>query len=206
MSDFGSRVKRRRELLGLSQEELAAKLGYSDKSSISKIENNTRDITRGKVVEFAKALKTTPLYLMGWTDEEDDYSSYGFIPVTTHKIPLLGNIAAGEPLYAEENLETYIDPDDINADFALRVKGDSMIGDNIEDGHIVFVRKQSTVNPGEIAVVLIGNEATLKRVYISNNEIQLIASNPAYPPIIIRESDGQNVRILGRAVGIYRDL
>lgn len=206
MSDFGARVKERREHLGMSQEELASLLGYSDKSSISKIENNQRDITRGKIIEFAEVLKTTPSYLMGWTDEKEDFSRYGLTPATLHKIPLLGSVACGKPVFADQDLETYVDPKDVGADFALRAKGDSMIGDGINDGYIVYIRKQPTVDPGEIAVVLIDDEATLKHVYKRDGEIQLVASNLAYAPITIREGDGKEVSILGKAVGIYREL
>lgn len=202
--DFGSRVKERREYLEMSQEELASLLGYSDKSSISKIENNQRDITRGKIVEFAKVLKTTPSYLMGWTNETEDYSRFGLTPVSTHKVPLLGSVVCGKPVFADQDLETYVDTDKAGADFALRCKGDSMIGAGIYDGDIAYIRKQSDVHSGDIAVVLIGEEATLKRVYKYADQIQLHAENPVYPAMVFRE--GEEVIILGKLVGFYHEV
>lgn len=206
MNTFGERIRDLRTALGLSQEDLADLLGYSDKSSISKIENDQRDITRSKIIEFAAALKTSPSYLMGWTDDPIDYPRYGLTPVETHKIPLLGRVACGKPIYAEEDIETYVDPEDVDADFALRCQGNSMIGDNIHDGDIVYIRKQNSVNKGEIAVVIIDEEVTLKHVYKNPGEIQLTSSNSDYAPITIRENEGKEVHILGKAVGVYRDL
>lgn len=199
MSSFGKRVKDRREYLGLSQEDLASKLGYSDKSSISKIENDQRDITRGKVVDFAKILKTTPAYLMGWEESPVDFPSHPFLPVTTYKIPVIGNVHCGQPVYAEEEYLDIVDTD-IRADFALRAKGNSMVNAGIEEGDLIFVRKQPIVENGELAVVLIEDEAAVKRVYKYDTYITLNAENPAYAPIIIREDDELNVSILGKVV------
>jgi repressor LexA len=196
VSDFGKRVRKRREHLGMSQDELALLLGYSDKSSISKIENSQRDIYRGKVVEFAEALKTTPSYLMGWTD---DVLGYNLLQVTTRKIPIIGNVHCGVPEYAEEDFLDIVDSD-IRADFALRATGDSMIGAGIEEGDLVFVRKQPTINSGELAVVLIKDEAAIKRVYMHDSYISLSAENPAYAPIVIKENEEQEVFILGKVV------
>lgn len=204
MSDFGARVKERREHLGMSQEELASLLGYSDKSSISKIENNQRDITRGKIIEFAEVLKTTPSYLMGWTDEKEDFSRYGLTPATLHKIPLLGSVACGKPVFADQDIETYVDAGNVGADFALHCKGDSMIGAGIYDGDIAYIRRQPTLQSGEIGVVLIGDEATLKRFYKYPDQIQLHAENSAYPALVFRESD--EITILGKLVGFYHEV
>lgn len=204
--NFGDRVKYRRESLDMTQDELAAKLGYSGKWAISKIENGSADIPRYKVEEFAEALKTTPVFLMGYTDEVNGIEGLGFIDVQKHKIPLLGHIACGEPIFADEHIETYIDPKDVDADFALYAQGDSMIGDGINDGDVVYIRRQNDVNQGEIAVVMIDDEATLKHVYKHQGEVQLYASNVKYPPISVRESDGKYVAILGKAVGYYHAL
>lgn len=124
------------------------------------------------------------------------------IPVPKmRKIPLLGTIACGEPILAAENIEGEISiPDDINADFALRCKGDSMIEARILDGDIVYIKQQPTVNNGQIAAVLIGDEATLKRVYLSDNTITLVACNTSFAPLVYSGQELETVRILGRAV------
>lgn len=116
-------------------------------------------------------------------------------------VPLLGTIACGEPILAEENIEKYVGlPEDIKADFALRCKGDSMINARIFDGDLVFIKQQSEVNNGEIAAVLIDNEATLKRVYKYPSGIELRPENPLFAPINITPEDKIEVRILGKAV------
>ena len=117
------------------------------------------------------------------------------------KIPLLGNIACGDPITAEENLDGFVSaPEEISADFALRCKGDSMIGARILDGDIVLIRQQPDVEDGEIAAVLIDNEATLKRVHKKAGCLILNPANPAYEPIVITGEELNDVRIIGKAV------
>ena len=116
-------------------------------------------------------------------------------------IPLLGTIACGEPILAEENLEGEVDlPEHIHADFALRCKGDSMINARIFDGDIVYIRQQPIVEDGQIAAVLIGDEATLKRVHLFPDHVVLEPENPQYRPLVFWENDMNKVRVLGRAV------
>ena len=117
------------------------------------------------------------------------------------KIPLIGAIACGSPILAEEHIEDYIDiPVHIHADFSLTCKGDSMINARIFDGDIVYIRQQDTVESGEIAAVLIESEATLKRVLIYDDHIILAPENPTYKPIICWHEEMNTVRILGKAV------
>lgn len=123
----------------------------------------------------------------------------------TKKVPLLGTIACGEPILATENIESYVDMDsDVHADFALRCQGDSMINARIMDGDIVFIRKQDKVENGEIAAVLMDDctesNATLKRVYVSDDKIRLCAENPNYQDMIFFEEDMNKVRIIGKAI------
>lgn len=119
----------------------------------------------------------------------------------TRRIPLLGTIACGEPITAVENVDQYIEADvEIHCDFALRCKGDSMIEARILDGDVVYVRQQPTVENGEIAAVLIGEEATLKRIYVSDTALTLMPANAAYQPTVFVGEDMNNVRILGKAV------
>lgn len=136
------------------------------------------------------------------------YDYDNIIPLPkTKKIPLLGTIACGEPILAVENIEDNISiPENINADFALRCKGNSMTEVRINDGDIVYIRQQSTVNNGEIAAVLIEDEATLKKVYLSEGTIKLIACNSSYEPFIYTGEELNRIRILGKAVGFTSRL
>lgn len=130
-------------------------------------------------------------------------------PVTTHRIPMLGNIACGRPIFAEQDFEYTLElGDSINADFCLRATGDSMTGDRINDGDIVFIRQQPTVDNGQIAAVLIDDSATLKHVYYNKAAatLQLVASNPAHPPQIYSGQELENIRILGLAVAFMSPL
>ena len=194
----------------MSQEELAKKLGYKSRSSINKIELGINDLPQSKVKEFAIALDTTVSKLMGWEGEDIYKELYMFEqirPISTQRVPLLGKVAAGQPILATEDFECYIEIGaDIKCDFCLHVKGDSMINARINDGDIVFVRKQPDVNNGEIGVVLIDDEVTLKRVYKSKNSITLVAENTKYEPIVITADDAMNVHILGKAVAFQSDV
>lgn len=117
-------------------------------------------------------------------------------------IPILGTIAAGIPIEAQQDIEGYVMPErKITADFALRVHGSSMVNANILDGDVVFIRKQSDVNDGEIAAVLIDNEATLKRVYRHNGAVELRPANDTMKSFFYTKDDFVNVIILGKCVG-----
>lgn len=198
---LGQNIRLYRERLGLSQEELAKRLGYKDRSTIAKIESNVNDITQSKIMAIAEALDTTPAALMGWEIPTTNLP-INVVPVPEmRKIPLIGTIACGEPTLAEEHIEDYINiPRHIAADFALTCKGDSMINARIFDGDVVYIRQQDTVENGEIAAVLIDGEATLKRVQIFEDHISLEPENPQYRPLVYWNEDMNNVRILGKAV------
>lgn len=195
------RIKYLREERGMSQQELAEKVGYKTASAVNKIELGLRDINQSKIVEFAKALNTTPSYLLG-DDQFNIFSIPNIIPIPKMKeIPLLGTIACGEPILAEENIENYVTVDaKANVDFALKCKGDSMINARIFDGDIVYIHSQPDVENGEIAAVLIDNEATLKKVYKYPNKLVLSPCNPMYDDLVYSEEQLENVRILGKAV------
>lgn len=120
---------------------------------------------------------------------------------TQKKLPLLRTIACGQPIFTEKNIEGYCNClDNIHADFGLRCKGDSMIGARIHDGDIVYIRQQPDIENGEIAAVLIDDEATLKRVYKSGDSIILQPENPAYAPRVFVREEINQIRILGKAV------
>ncbi len=162
---------------------------------------------------FAEALKTTPSELMGWGSEESknnqlpDYDN--IFPIEIKKVPFLGEIACGEPIFANEERESYVlAGTNINADFCLKARGDSMTGARIYDGDIVFIREQSMVENGEIAAVIIDDEATLKRVYYEKekNKLYLQAENPKYPPLSYEGEELDHIRILGKAIIFQSDV
>lgn len=124
-------------------------------------------------------------------------------PIQSVKIPLIGKIACGEPIYADQEYDTYVlAENDINADFCLICEGDSMINARILDGDIVFIRSQEMVQNGEIAAVIIEDSVTLKRVYYYPEQAKLIlqAENPKYPPFIYINEELNNIRIIGKAI------
>lgn len=125
----------------------------------------------------------------------------------TYKVPLVGTIACGTPILAVENTDGEVDvPNHIRADFALRCKGDSMINARIFDGDIVYIRQQDSVENGEIAAVLIDDEATLKRIRIYDDHISLEPENPQYKPIVLWDEEMNSVRILGKAVAFTSSI
>lgn len=198
---LGQNIRMYRERLGLSQEDLAKRLGYKDRSTIAKIESNVNDITQSKIIAIADALDTTPAALMGWEVPATNLPN-NLIPMPDmRKIPLIGTIACGEPILAEEHIDDYINiPRHIPADFALTCKGDSMINARIFDGDVVYIRQQDTVENGEIAAVLIDGDATLKRVQLFEDHISLEPENPRYRPLVYWGEEMNIVRILGKAV------
>ena len=211
MENIYSRIRKRREELGLSQEELAKRMGYKSKSSINKIEMGINDIPQSKVIAFAQALNTTTAYLMGNdTDQKPNKPVFdNLFPIELKKYRLLGEIACGEPIFCNEDRESYImSGTQIDADFCLRCKGDSMINARIYDGDIVFIREQSQVENGDIAAVIIDDEATLKRVYYypEQNIVILKPENPKYADIILQNKTLNTVRILGKAIAFQSDV
>ena len=195
-------IKTLREKLGLSQESLALQVGYRDRSSIAKIEAGLVDLSQSKIALFAKALGVSPAYLMGWGESSDQIPA-NIIPMpSTYEVPLIGTIACGNPILAvEEADETVEVPDFIHADFALRCKGDSMINARIFDGDVVYIRKQPQVENGQIAAVLVDDEATLKKVTLFPDKLVLEPANPMYDPLVFRGEEMNQVEILGKAVG-----
>lgn len=188
----------------MSLEDLAKHVGVA-RQTIQKYEVGViTNVPSDKIEKIAAALRTTPGYLMGWT-EEGAASVNGIIPMPKMKsIPLAGEIACGSPILAVENFDELVDmPEHIHADFALQCKGDSMINAHIFDGDIVYIREQPTVENGQIAAVLIeeiDSTATLKRVYMSEGHILLQAENPEYPPLVYSGEAMSKVHILGLAV------
>ena len=202
----GALIQKYRKEAGLSVQDLADAIG-KDRSTIYRYEKGEIEkLPSDLLVPVANALGVSPAQLIVSENNDDAYSFPKFdnyIPVKKKKIPLLGEVAAGQPIYADGHIEEYLPVnDDLRVDFALKIKGDSMINANIDDGDIVFIRQQSDVDDGQIAAVLIDDSATLKRVYHMQDFIQLQAENPKYPPMIFSNKNCDDVRILGLAVAV----
>ena len=154
-------------------------------------------------------MQTTPAYLMGWEEQPTPKPTSpapippGFEPMPKmKKIPLIGSIACGDPITAEQNIEKMVDvPENIRCDFSLTCHGDSMVGAGIHDKDVVYIRIQPEVENGEIAAVRIDGEATLKRVYYNPGTLTLMPANPAYAPMVYTGSQLEEVHIEGKAVG-----
>ena len=212
----GERIKKRRKELDISVDILAEKIGV-DRSTIYRYERGDIEKVPISVLEpVAKALHTTVSFLMGWNDSPsrsplptaEEFEKYGLRPITKKRVPLLGNIPCGEPKYADEDIECYVEiGNDVKADFCLRAKGDSMIGARIHDGDLVFIRSTPQVDNGQIAAVIIDDEATLKRVYYypENNMMILKPENSKYKDLIYLGDQLETVRILGLAVGLWTE-
>ena len=197
----GSRIKEAREAKGLTQEELGRAV-RTTKQTIFKYESGiVTNIPLDRLEQIATVLSVSAAFLMGWETNEDKIPD-NIIPMPEMKqIPLIGTIACGTPITAEQNVEDLVDiPKHIHADFALRCKGDSMINVRIFDGDIVYIRQQPTVENGEIAAVLIDNEATLKKVRRFPERLILEPANPTFEPLVYIGEEMNNVHILGKAV------
>lgn len=213
VSSFASRLRDALSARNMTQAELAQKSGIS-KSSISRYLSGAWKGKQDSVYALAKALDVSESWLMGYDVPMDrvDLSVVsnsitpippGFEPPPKmRKVPLIGEIACGEPILAEQNIEDYLDvPEEVHCDFLLRCKGDSMIDAGIQSGDVVFVRLQETVENGEIAAVRIGDEATLKRVYWDGDTLMLMPANNAYAPKSFRGEEINDVHIEGKAIG-----
>ena len=192
------------------------------KSSISQYMSGYAKPKQDRIYLISRALSINPTWLLGYDVNMDidssnfkedigkDYLSYDNIfKIEKKKFPLLGTVACGEPIFADEDRESYIMAGtDVDADFCLKCKGDSMINARINDGDIVFIKKQPTVSNGEIAVVLIDDEATLKRFYYYKeaNLLILKAENPKFKDLEYRSEELEQVRVLGKAVAFQSDV
>ena len=197
-------LKAIRKERGMTLEELAQRIGTS-KQTVQRYESGViANVPMERVEAMAAILGVTPSALMGWDGAEELSRRYeGITPLRIRTLPVLGEIACGKPIYAEQAYEGSAAVDDrLDADFCLRTTGDSMIGARIYDGDIVFIRRQSEVANGEIAAVAIGDEATLKRVYYYPDREKLVLSpeNPKYEPLVFIGEELAGIKILGKAV------
>ncbi len=195
----------KRKSLGYTQKEVAAAIGVSE-GTVSRWESGQiANMRRDRIAAYAKVLHTTPEFIM--TGTESSYIPAGFQPLPEMvNIPLIGRIACGDPITAEENIEDIVSvPAFWHADFTLTCIGDSMTP-RIQDGDLVAIRKQPSVENGEIAAVRIDCEATLKRVYLYDDRMVLQPENQSYAPIVLVGEELNTVSIEGKAVGFCRQL
>lgn len=198
MSTKGSRIKEAREKIGMSQTDMADRIGVS-KQTLYKYENDIiTNIPSDKIEEISALTGVSPAYIMGW---ETNQLPSEVIKLQTKNLPILGSVACGKPIFDPSDGVQIKVPSSFHADFGLYARGDSMIGADIHDGDLVFFTQQQTVENGQIAAVFIDDEVTLKRVYYQQGErLVLQAENSSVPPIIIEGPDLNQVHIIGRAI------
>lgn len=180
-----------------------------EKNDLSQYVSGKVEPSQQKLTVLSKALGVSETWLMGYDDIDAIINRhpdlYPFRKIRS--VPILGTIACETPIWAEENFEGYvgIDPMHMDGEFALICKGDSMIDAEIHDGDIVLMKKVPDVEDGEIAAVLIDNEATLKRVYKKESLLVLQPCNRNYRPIVYsyKEAEDDGVQIIGECVGVY---
>ena len=206
---MGDYIKYLRLEKGWSQEELGEKCGVK-KAAVNKWEKGSvENIKRSTIERMAELFDVSPCELMCFETKSRRPNTNNFGSIEIKRFPILGTIACGEPILASEEKDLYVEVGtDIICDFCLIAKGDSMIDARIHDGDIVFIRSQPQVNNGEIAAIIIDNEATLKRVYYykEKNLLILKAANPAYEDMIYSEHDLEGIRIIGKAVAFQSDI
>ena len=199
MSQLSTTLKQRRKELGLTLAQIADAMGVTEATVQRWESGNIKSIRYEKIGKLAEVLKISPAILMGWDDASNPNIPKNISPLPRmKKWKVLGGTACGEPIFKELDGETVLAPADIDADFVFRCVGDSMINARIFDGDIVFV-KSGPVEDGQIAVVRVGEDYTLKRIYRGPDYLELRAENPMYPAQIIR-GDQINAEIVGRAV------
>ncbi len=199
MKHVGTRIKEIRTLRRLSQEELATKMNYKSRSTINKIELGIADVSSSKIKEFARVLNVSVSYLMGWEEKKNI-------------VPVLGTIPAGVPISAVENIIDYeeITPElaSTGTFFALKIKGNSMSPSILENDIVIF-RQTEDANSGSICAVMVnGEDATIKKIKKSDVGLYLIPINSEYEPMFFSNDEilSKPVRIIGKAIEVRRSL
>lgn len=191
---------------GLTTERLSQLSGVP-KGTLNKLLNGETRNPRGDTLKkIAAALNCTADVFYGQMQADHLRNADDLLPLSRRKIPMPGEIAAGRPLYMQEQYEIITCDDSLNCDFALKVRGDSMTGARIHDGDIVFIRQQDDVENGEIAAVILDDQITLKRIFHIRNGLQLLSMNDKYPPMVYTFDECNVIRILGKAVGFQSNL
>lgn len=209
--NIGQEIKRLRTEKGMTLEQLGNKCDVG-KSTVRKWENGMiKDMRRDKIEKLANALDVSPSHFFEYdsSNEKNTDKISNIYPIEIHRLPMLGEIACGKPIFMDENKESYtMVGSNVKADFCLKAKGDSMINARIMDGDIVFIKRQPEVENGEIAAIAIDDEATLKRFYRDEitQTVTLISENPIYAPMVFTKESQKNVYILGKAVAFQSDV
>lgn len=205
MPTFADRLNEALEYRKITAAELARELNVAD-ATISNYKKGIYAPKQRRTEEISRILNVSVDWLLG-ADVPMNRLNTGDLPDNiislpqTKKVPLLGTIACGEPILAMENIDKYVEmPESVGGTFALKCKGDSMINARIFDGDIVYIREQPDVENGDIAAILIDNEATLKRVYKYPSKVVLRPENPLYGDMIYTDEELNQIRILGKAV------
>lgn len=199
---FAKNLKKYMDLYDKSRRQICDELGFNY-YTFSDWVNAKKYPRMDKVEQLAEyfGIKKSDLIEEANSTSLLEYSNLIPLP-KVRNIPLIGEIACGDPILAEQNIADHVPvPEHIHgADFALTCKGDSMINARIFDGDIVYIHQQPEVENGQIAAVLIGSEATLKRVYKHADKLVLNPENPAYEPLVLSGAELEDVKIIGKAV------
>ena len=206
---IGEFIKTRRKELGLSADDLAAKIG-KNRATVYRYESNyIEKLPADVLVPLAAALRVTPGDLISKGEGSASISPSlqgikNIVPIERRMVPVIGTIAAGTPILADEHIEAWVPCDArCRVDFGLKVQGDSMIDAGIEDGDIVFIQQVDDVDDGQMAAVCIDDTATLKYVYKEKDGVTLNPANPRYRPMHFDASNCDNIYIVGRAVAKF---
>ena len=211
MSTFPDRLKEAMSLRGIRATALSQSTGLS-KARISQYTHGVYSPNGDALCRLANALSVSEAWLLCQSDIMDPENASlpdGLERIHYRPFPVLGDIACGAPVLAVEQMDEFISaPDDTDADFILMAKGDSMIDARIFDGDEVFIKQADMVNNGEIAAVILDDEATLKRFfyYPEENRLVLQPENTKYQPMVYEGDDLNRVRIVGRAVSVLSKL
>lgn len=213
MSIWNKRIHERRIEKGITLAQVAEKLGVTEATAQRYECGSIKSIPYECMCAYGELLNCSPAYLMGWEENSsaNDNNINNIQPVELKHFPLLDETARGKLKYTDEAREIYVMAGtDIQADFCLKAHGDSMVNARIHDGDIVFIKKQNTVNNGEIAVVSVNNssKAMLKRYfhYVDKGMVILKAENPAYEDMIFTNEELVDFHILGKAVAFQSDV
>ena len=213
ITTFTDRLRLAMDARGMRAVELARLTGLS-KARISQYTNGIYIPKADAMHKLAHALEVSDLWLEGYDVPMERKASVipdypDIFPIERRRIPVLGEIACGKPILTDEEHDSFVmSGTNLDADFCLCAKGDSMIGARIQDGDIVFIKKSDMVANGEIAAVVIEDEATLKRVYYYPEKSKLILTpeNPRYEPLVFMGPELDEIHILGKAVAFQSEI
>ena len=205
MNDFKSRLASVMAEKNIKAAELSRRTGIS-KPRLSQYKNGVYVPKADAICAIAKVLGVSESYLLGVSDDPSSFADDG---ARFKALPVIGEIACGVPVFANEEDDGVVITDyDTDADFCLYAKGDSMKDARICNGDVVFIKKTDLVNNGEIAAVIINDEATLKRVYYypESQKLMLLPENTNYEPLVFSGEELEKIRIIGKAVAFKSDI